>query len=108
MARLDYLDSTMFTPSPVAPSPVTTSLVTTSPVRQPVAVRAVPAACFDMVKNILIATGVLAALLAGRALAADLPPPPVPLPPVPKVVAPIANWSGPYLGFGIGTRFNAV
>ena len=69
-------------------------------------VRALPAACFELVKKILIAIGVVAALLGGRTLAADLPPPLLPAP-VPKAV-PSLNWSGPYFGIGIGGRANAV
>jgi outer membrane immunogenic protein len=55
----------------------------------------------DNIKKILIAIGIIAALLEARALAADLAsmaPPAVPY----------SNWSGPYLGIGIGARFNAV
>jgi outer membrane immunogenic protein len=64
-----------------------------------IAVRALPAAC---------AMAVIAALPGARALAADLPSPP---PPVAVPVAPPAravDWSGPYLGLGLGVRANAV
>jgi outer membrane immunogenic protein len=69
-------------------------------------VRALPAACFELLKKILIAIGVVAVLLGGRTLAADLPPPLLPAP-VPKAV-PSLNWSGPYFGIGLGGRANAV
>jgi outer membrane immunogenic protein len=64
-------------------------------------VRALSAPCLDIIKKILIAIVVIAALLGARALAADLvstAPPAVPY----------SNWSGPYLGIGVGARFNAI
>jgi outer membrane immunogenic protein len=72
-------------------------------------VRALPGAWFGNHKKILIAIGVIAALLGSRAFAADLeqtPPPRVPQLKAPMVAAP--NWSGPYVGIGVGQRFSAV
>jgi len=64
-------------------------------------VRAVAAACSDIMKKILIGIAVVAALPVARALAADLEGR-APLP------VPYSNWSGPYLGIGAGARYNAV
>jgi outer membrane immunogenic protein len=64
-------------------------------------VRATAVAGFDVVKEIFVGLGVMAALLGGRAIAADLKasaPPPVPY----------SNWSGPYIGVGVDARYNAV
>ena len=69
-------------------------------------VRALPAVGLDLTKKTLIALGISAALLGGRTLAADLPPPLLPAP-VPKAL-PSLNWSGPYIGIGAGGRANAV
>jgi len=74
--------------------------------RRPVC--ALPAACFELVKKTLIAIGVVAALLGGRTLAADLEPRALPPRPLPPPVAAVANWSGPYFGIGAGGRANAV
>ena len=63
-------------------------------------VRALPAVGLDLTKKTLIALGISAALLGGRTLAADLPPPLLPAP-VPKAL-PSLNWSGPYIGIGAG------
>jgi outer membrane immunogenic protein len=52
-------------------------------------------------KKILIGIAVIAALLGPRALAADLEGTAPPL-------APYSKWSGPYIGVGLGARFNAV
>ena len=65
-------------------------------------VRALPAV--GLTKKTLIALGISAALLGGRTLAADLPPPLLPAP-VPKAL-PSLNWSGPYIGIGAGGRAN--
>src|SRR5262249_60748331 len=52
-------------------------------------------------KQILIGISAVATLLGARALAADL-----------EVTAPpsvqYSNWSGPYVGVSVGTRYNAV
>jgi outer membrane immunogenic protein len=49
-----------------------------------------------------VGIAVVAALLGAPALAADLD---IKAPPRP---APVAIWSGPYVGIGVGARFNAV
>jgi outer membrane immunogenic protein len=64
-------------------------------------VRTPSAARCNIVKKILIGIAVIGALLGGPALAADLEAPPPPTPPY-------SSWSGPYIGLGVGTRFNAV
>src|SRR5262245_59084758 len=92
MAGVDYRVSIMFRSSPVTDYPM--------------AARALPAAGLDIITNILVAIAVLTTLVGGPALAADLPPPAPAAPPPPVLSSP--SWSGPYLGIGIGTRFNAV
>jgi outer membrane immunogenic protein len=62
-------------------------------------VRTAAATCADIMKKILIGIAVIAALLGPRALAADLEAPPL---------VPYSKWSGPYIGVGVGARYNAV
>ena len=52
-------------------------------------------------KKILIGIAVIADLLGARALAADLEVG------APQLVS-YSNWSGPYIGVGVGARYNAV
>lgn len=57
---------------------------------------------FNIVKKFLIALAAIGASLTA-ARAADLefrPPPPAP--------PPVSNWSGPYVGLGLSTRYNSV
>ena len=49
-----------------------------------------------------LATAAALALLSGTALAADLPPAPMPAYKAPAVVAPSFSWSGCYLYGGAG------
>src|SRR5438477_7167231 len=58
-------------------------------------------------RKVLIGSALIAGLLAGPALAADIiPRPPPPPPPVPyRVVAPIISWTGFYIGGEIGGRW---
>jgi outer membrane immunogenic protein len=70
-------------------------------------IRALPGAWSVHPKKVLVAIGVVAALLGSRAFAADLDSAPrVPQLKAATVAAP--NWSGPYVGLGVGGRFSAV
>src|SRR5271169_2701432 len=55
-------------------------------------------------KKILLSTAALVAFTSGSALAADLPPAPLP-PPVAYIPPPVYNWSGFYIGINSGGAF---
>jgi len=63
--------------------------------------RAPAAACCGILKKLLAMLALFAASLEASALAADLE---IKTPPT----VPYSNWSGPYIGLGLSTRFNAI
>ena len=67
----------------------------------PLSVRAAAPTCSFTIKKVLIGIAVICALPGARALAADLEPR------APARV-PYSSWSGPYIGIGVGARYNAV